>query len=129
MSPLLVAYTVEILPFRIRAKGLVIMNLAVNITLVFNQYVNPVALEKIEWKYYIVYCAFLAFEVVFIYFYLVETFRQPSLEAIAAIFDGEDKVEALHERTVEELSHDAQFDEKKNAGDVDHFEHKHSTLA
>lgn len=39
MSPLLVAYTVEILPFRIRAKGLVIMNLAVNITLVFNQYV------------------------------------------------------------------------------------------
>jgi MFS family permease len=123
MSPLLVAYTVEILPFRIRAKGLVIMNLAVNITLVFNQYVNPVALAAIEWKYYIVYCVFLLFEVVFIYFYLVETFRQPSLEAIAAIFDGDEKVEQLHDRTVEELAHDPSYDEKKQ-GDVDHLEHK-----
>jgi len=59
-------------------------------------------------------------------FYLVETFRQPSLEAIAAIFDGDDKVEALHERTVDELAH---HDEKKLEGDVDHLEHKHTTAA
>lgn len=35
LSPHLVSYTVEILPFRIRAKGLVVMNLAVNCSLVF----------------------------------------------------------------------------------------------
>lgn len=45
MSPLLVSYTVEILPFNIRARGLMIMNLAVNCSLIFNQYVNPIALE------------------------------------------------------------------------------------
>jgi MFS family permease len=50
MSPLLVSYTVEILPFKIRAKGLVMMNLAVNCSLVFNQYANPVALRAIGWK-------------------------------------------------------------------------------
>lgn len=56
LSPHLVSYTVEILPFNIRAKGLVIMALAVNISLIFNQYVNPIALDSLGWKYYIVYC-------------------------------------------------------------------------
>jgi hypothetical protein len=32
------------------------MNLAVNLSLIFNQYVNPIALDALGWKYYIVYC-------------------------------------------------------------------------
>jgi hypothetical protein len=52
LSPLLVSYTVEILPFRVRSKGLMIMNLAVNCSLVFNQYANPIALDALKWKYY-----------------------------------------------------------------------------
>jgi hypothetical protein len=52
LSPLLVSYTVEILPFRIRSKGLMVMNLAVNCSLVFNQYANPIALGALKWKYY-----------------------------------------------------------------------------
>lgn len=49
------------------------MNLAVNCALVFNQYVNPVAMKALEWKYYIVYCVFLAFEFVFCWFFIIET--------------------------------------------------------
>lgn len=49
------------------------MNLAVNCALVFNQYVNPVAMKALDWKYYIVYCVFLAFEFVFCYFFIIET--------------------------------------------------------
>jgi hypothetical protein len=50
-TPLLVSYTVEILPFQIRAKGLAVMNLAVTASLVFNQYINPIAWKALNWKY------------------------------------------------------------------------------
>lgn len=59
-SGLLVGYGAEILPYNLRAKGLTLMFLMVNIALFFNQYVNPIALENIDWKYYIVYCVWLA---------------------------------------------------------------------
>lgn len=91
MSPLLVSYTVEILPFRVRAKGLMAMQMAVNASLVFNQYVNPIAMAKLDWKYYIVFCVFLAFEVVYCYFFVIETRGRNGplpLEEIAALFDG-----------------------------------------
>jgi hypothetical protein len=41
-SGLLVAYTVEVLPFKLRAKGLVLMNVAVQLALVINNQVNPI---------------------------------------------------------------------------------------
>jgi len=67
------------------------MNLTVSAALVFNQYVNPIALDKLNWKYYIVFCVFLAFEVVYIYFFAIET-RGPNgplpLEEISALFEG-----------------------------------------
>lgn len=56
-SGLLVAYTVEILPFKIRAKGLMIMNLFIQIALTINQYVNPYGFEYLHptWKFYTIY--------------------------------------------------------------------------
>ncbi|KDQ15950.1 hypothetical protein BOTBODRAFT_130708 [Botryobasidium botryosum FD-172 SS1] len=93
-SPLLVAYTIEVLPYQIRAKGFAVMNFTVCITLVFNQYVNPIALERLEWKYYLVYCCWLVFEFIFIYFFLWET-RGRTLEQTAAIFDGEEYADSL----------------------------------
>ncbi len=52
-SGLLVGYTVEILPYNIRAKGMTVVFLMVDIALFFNQYINPIALDHIEWRYYI----------------------------------------------------------------------------
>lgn len=52
-----------------------------------NSLVNPIGLKAIGWKYYFVYVGWLAFEVVCIYLFLVET-KGPSLEAIAERFDG-----------------------------------------
>ena len=63
--------------------------------LFFNQYVNPIALENLQWKYYIIYCCFLAFEVVILYVYVVET-RYTPLEEIAKFFDGEDVVAVVN---------------------------------
>ncbi|KAK5129161.1 hypothetical protein LTR08_003802 [Meristemomyces frigidus] len=88
-SGMLVGYGAEILPYHIRAKGLTVMFLMVDIALFFNQYVNPIALNHLAWKYYIVYCAWLAAELIVIYFLFVET-RYTPLEEIAKHFDGED---------------------------------------
>ncbi|KAJ3039982.1 hypothetical protein HDV00_011537 [Rhizophlyctis rosea] len=96
-SPLLVAYTVEILPFQIRAKGLAFMNFCVSAALVFNQYVNPLALEAISWKYYLVFAIWLGVELVFAWFFIIET-KGHSLEEIAALFDGPGKVGEVAER-------------------------------
>lgn len=87
-SGMLVSYTCEILPYRIRAKGLTIMFLAVDLSLFFNSYVNPIALADIAWKYYIVYCCWLAVEAVIVFYYYVETKGLP-LEEIAKVFDGD----------------------------------------
>jgi MFS family permease len=86
-TPLLVSYTVEILPFQIRAKGLAIMNLSVTASLVFNQYVNPIALDAISWKYYIVYVIWDFFETIFMWFYAWET-KGRTLEECGLLFDG-----------------------------------------
>lgn len=72
-SGLLVGYTVEILPYNIRAKGMTVVWLAVDLALFFNQYVNPIALQNITWKYYIFYCVWLVFELAVVYIFFVET--------------------------------------------------------
>jgi len=88
-SGLLVGYAVEILPYRVRAKGLTIMFFFVDLALFFNSYVNPVALHDLKWKYYIVYDAWLAIELIVVYFFYIET-RNTPLEEIVKYFDGED---------------------------------------
>ncbi|KAJ8463128.1 hypothetical protein ONZ45_g17696 [Pleurotus djamor] len=99
-TPLIVSYTVEILPYSIRAKGFTVFNFCVSISLIFNQYVNPVALENIGWKYYLVYVFWLTFEAAFCYIFLIET-KNRTLEETAALFDGEDAVAKLAEKGAE----------------------------
>ncbi|CAE6465696.1 unnamed protein product [Rhizoctonia solani] len=103
-SPLLVAYTIEILPFNIRAKGFAVMNFSVCIALIVNQYVNPVALNAIGWKYALVYCAWLLFEFIFVFRYIIET-KGRSLEQTAALFDGEDHADALEQAGYDAARH------------------------
>jgi MFS family permease len=115
-TPLIVSYTVEILPYPIRAKGFNIFNFVISLSLIFNQYVNPIALARIGWKYYIVYVVWILFEGVYCYLFVIETknvslpppfplppfllssfpfpkltndFSQRTLEETAALFDGE----------------------------------------
>ncbi|KAH8108793.1 hexose transporter [Phellopilus nigrolimitatus] len=88
-TPLIVSYTVEILPYPIRAKGFNIFNFVISLALIFNQYVNPIALENLSWRYYIVYACWILFETVFCYIYIVET-KGRTLEETAALFDDVD---------------------------------------
>jgi hypothetical protein len=45
-------------------------------------------MENIEWRYYIFYVCFLAFEIVFLYYMVIET-RYVPMEEIARHFDGD----------------------------------------
>ncbi|KAF8953989.1 general substrate transporter [Flammula alnicola] len=100
-TPLIVSYTVEILPYSLRAKGFTVFNFTISLSLIFNQYVNPIALNKLAWKYYIVYVVWLAFEAVFCYFFIIET-KNRSLEETAALFDGDDTVAAISEKAAQQ---------------------------
>jgi len=56
-------------------------NMVIMATVAFNQFVNPWAIEAIHWRYYIVYCGWLVFELIFVIFFVVETKRTRSLSS------------------------------------------------
>ncbi|ETS76806.1 hypothetical protein PFICI_12193 [Pestalotiopsis fici W106-1] len=85
-TPLNYSYCVEIMPYNIRAKGLAIYLCVQQIANAFNQFVNPIALAAITWKYYAVYIAVDCVYVVLIYLYFPET-KQLTIEEVSLIFD------------------------------------------
>ncbi|KAI6779244.1 uncharacterized protein J7T54_007771 [Emericellopsis cladophorae] len=89
-SGLIVAYALEILPFRLRARGLMIMNFFIQVALTISNQTNPIALQNLpnNWNFWCFYTAWIAVELAFVYFFYVET-KGPTLEEIARIFDGE----------------------------------------
>lgn len=78
-SGLLVAYTVEILPYKLRAKGVFIMNLSVQVALTINNYVNPIPISEgggwygQNWKLFACYAGWVLLELVWVYWFYVET--------------------------------------------------------
>ncbi|KAL2129612.1 hypothetical protein VTI74DRAFT_7527 [Chaetomium olivicolor] len=114
-TPLPVPYTAEILPFNLRTKGLAIFTSVGTMANAFNQFVNPIALEALVWKYYAVYIAILVFYLVFAYLMYPET-KHYTIEEISMIFDR-------RKRDIEELNDLAvQTVEKRSEAKVEHHE-------
>ena len=67
------AYPCEIWPYHLRSRGLAVVGITVAVAIVFNTFVNPIALEAIGWKYYIVYCVWLAIVLSIVFFMFPET--------------------------------------------------------
>ncbi|KAF5025495.1 hypothetical protein F66182_2400 [Fusarium sp. NRRL 66182] len=88
-TPLMVAYPVEIWPFSLRARGLSLMWISTGIAVFFNIFINPIALESIQWRYYLVYVFILTGGGCVIYFTFPET-RGHSLEEMTRVFEGDD---------------------------------------
>lgn len=68
----------------------------------FNSFVNPIAMEAIGWKYYLVYVSLLFVHSIIIYLFFAET-RGHTLEEIADISEGPAIVACLARRS---KSHD-----------------------
>lgn len=103
-------YMVEVFPFQQRAKGIAVEQLTVRFAVFFNTYVNPIALDAIGWKYYIVYCIWILVEIATVYLLFPETHNR-TLEELSFMFEGKevqdqvqrkvDKVLQLELETVE----------------------------
>ncbi|ORY52174.1 general substrate transporter [Leucosporidium creatinivorum] len=88
-GPLFFSYQTEVLTFSTRAKGMMIWGISNKVISIFNAYVNSIALERIGFRYYIVYTCILSAQLVGMYFLAVET-TGLTLEEIAILFDGEE---------------------------------------
>jgi MFS family permease len=107
IGPVLPTYILEIMPFTLRAKGYTIEQIFTYGAGVFNGFANPVAMEAIGWKYYIVWVVMLGVWLVLIYFLFPETAGR-TLEEVSQIFDGVDvnAAASAHIREKAETSHE-----------------------
>jgi len=101
-SGLLVAYALEILPYALRAKGLMIMNITVQAILAVGGQTNPVAWKRLpkHWNLALFYTLWITVELIWVYFVYPET-KGPTLEEISRIFDGDAAVAHIDMHTVE----------------------------
>jgi MFS family permease len=101
-TPLSNMYSVEILPFHLRAKGQAIYNTVQATANGVNQWVNPIILGAIHWKYYGVYIGILSFYIVLIYFKFPET-KNLTMEQIAVVFEPERAMDIEVAKTAKDM--------------------------
>jgi hypothetical protein len=75
-------YLVELFPYAQRTMGIGIEQMFGKLAGFFSVYVNPIALDAIEWKYFAIYCGWITFEFLFVYFMYPETYNR-TLEELA----------------------------------------------
>ncbi|KAK3661081.1 hypothetical protein LTR10_001720 [Elasticomyces elasticus] len=97
---ILTGYTVECMSYDVRSKLIVSQNFLVQASITGFNYLNPVALEKIKWKYYVVIDIIIVLAFVIVYFTYPET-SKITLEEVSTIFDGKQAVKnALFEEEI-----------------------------
>ncbi|GAA6031390.1 hypothetical protein JCM8097_005638 [Rhodosporidiobolus ruineniae] len=82
------SYLAELLPFGVRTKGMAICLFVDYAALFFAQYANPPAFAALSWKYYTIYVAVIAVNLIVVWFCFPET-ANLSLEQSAALLDGD----------------------------------------
>lgn len=80
-------YYMEVAPYQLRAKTSAMKAFGEAGASFFNNFVNPIAMSRIGWKYYIVWCCVLVTNFLTIYFFYPET-KGLSLEEVSQLFDG-----------------------------------------
>jgi len=88
----MMVYVVEILPYSLRAKGIALFWLLTGLTGAFNTYVNPLGIQAFGWKFYWFYVVWIVVQFAVVWALFIET-KGPSLEGVAALFDGTSAVD------------------------------------
>lgn len=103
LNGLPILYFTEILPYNLRAKGMNIQAVVTCLVLIYNGFVNPVAMDAIQWKYYIVWVCVIAVELVIAFFFYPET-KGHTLETVGQVLG--DEVAQIDETVVEHVHHE-----------------------
>ncbi|KAH7024959.1 lactose permease [Microdochium trichocladiopsis] len=85
-------YLVELFPYAVRSRGIGLQQIFGKAGGFFSSNVNPIALTALDWKFLAIYCGWIAFEFVFIFFFYPETHGR-TLEELAFLFEGKEKAE------------------------------------
>ncbi|KAH6665332.1 general substrate transporter [Plectosphaerella plurivora] len=85
VTPLQVAYPLEIWPYELRSRGIGLAWMVMVTAIIFNVFVNPIALAAIAWKFYTVFVVVLVAYGLTVYFFYPET-KGHTLEEMATIF-------------------------------------------
>ncbi|KAI1445261.1 MFS general substrate transporter [Annulohypoxylon stygium] len=101
-NSLVYTYMVEIFPYQQRAKGIAVQQLTVRFAVFFNTYVNPIAMDRIGWKYYMVYCVWIVVEVGIVYLMFPETYNR-TLEELSFMFEGKEVQEKVQRNINKQL--------------------------
>jgi hypothetical protein len=87
-TALVYTYLVELFPFYVRARGIAIYQWWCRGGAFFNQFVNPIGIDVAGWRWYITYCVWNAFQVVFIYLMFPETSGR-TLEELTFLYESD----------------------------------------
>ncbi|EGO02294.1 hypothetical protein SERLA73DRAFT_166753 [Serpula lacrymans var. lacrymans S7.3] len=106
-------FLVELFPFHVRARGITIFQWWGRVAGFFNQFVNPIGIDNAGWKYYISYCVWLVFEVLFVYFLFPETSKR-TLEELTFMYEKDNRTEQTRR-----IEHEIQNEEPINETEKD----------
>jgi len=109
-------YLIELFPYSVRSRGIGIEQIFGKAGGFFSNFVNPIALDAIGWKYFAAYCAWIFFEFCFQFIFYPET-QGRTLEELAFLFEDRELADRATS-AVEKQLHDPT---KGNLG-VDTFE-------
>lgn len=85
----------EVVPFSLRSKAAMMYQLTGNLAGLYNSFANPVAMDAISWRYYIVWCVVIGVNFTLIWLFFPET-KGKGLEEVAEIFDGPDALAGVN---------------------------------
>ncbi|KLU92951.1 sugar transporter [Magnaporthiopsis poae ATCC 64411] len=95
-------FLVELWPYTHRSRGIGVQQIFGKAGGFFSTYVNPLAIDNIGWKFFAIYCGWITFEFLFIYFMYPETYGR-TLEELTFLFEPKelaDKAVAAVEKEI-----------------------------
>lgn len=115
-------YLIELFPYAVRTRGIGVQQVFGKIGLFFSNNVNPIALTAIGWKYMGVYCGWIAFEILFVFFMYPET-QGRTLEELAFLFEDKHLADEAVVAVEKEI-HDDVGAEEDTKQEVGHLENR-----
>lgn len=104
-TPLQALYPVECLKYETRAKGMGVFSFYTNIATLVNSYVIAVIVERINWRFFLIYIAWDILELIVIYFLYIPLFPpSPFVRNGSGLTDMVYSFVETRSRTLEEVN-------------------------
>jgi sugar porter (SP) family MFS transporter len=107
-------YLVELWPYAQRSRGIGVQQIFGKLAGFFSTNVNSIALDAIKWKYLAIYCGWITFEFIVVYFLYPETSGR-TLEELAFLFEDNE----FNERTVAAVEKQIHYGDSTDAAQAD----------